>query len=61
MVLGFLGLLLKLVSKVHAGAGLETYFSGFGVKLNYIGVFHSCGVAFCTGGCPGNPLVDGTG
>lgn len=38
VALGFLGLVLKLVLKVHAGAGLDTYFSGFGVKLNYIGV-----------------------
>lgn len=37
-VFGFAGFIIKIYSKIVSGHGLDTYFTGWGVKMNYIGV-----------------------
>ncbi len=35
--LALVGFVLRAVEKIHSGHGLDYYFTGFGVKFNYIG------------------------
>lgn len=37
-IIGMTSFLGRLIYKVRSGQGLEYYFTGFGVKMNYIGV-----------------------
>lgn len=36
--LGFVGFVVLLMQKVQSGEGLESYFTGFGVKVSYLGI-----------------------
>jgi hypothetical protein len=36
--MGAAGFVLELILKVQQGRGLDYYFTGFGVKMNYLGV-----------------------
>ena len=36
VVAGFIGFVLRVLEKIESGRGLETYFTGFGVKFGYI-------------------------
>lgn len=37
-LLALVGFLLRVVEKIRSGHGLDYYFTGFGVRFNYIGV-----------------------
>ena len=37
MLLGLVGFAIRVYQKVSSGHGLDTYFTGWGVRMNYIG------------------------
>lgn len=38
VLLGFVGFIIQVYSKTVSGHGLDTYLTGWGVQMNYIGV-----------------------
>jgi len=37
ILLGFFGFILRIIDKIRSGHGLDYYFTGHGVQMNYIG------------------------